>query len=262
MKVVILAGGLGTRMREETEFRPKPMVEVGGKPVLWHLMKIFAHFGHTDFVVCVGYKGDQIKDYFLRYRERNMDFTCELGDPGKLTFHGVHDESDWRVTVVDTGSLTPTGGRVANVEKHIGDETFFCTYGDGLAPVDLASLLDFHREATITGTVTVTRPPSRFGLVERNESGGVTGFLEKPKSDSYVSMGFFLFEPEIFGFLSENSDLERDVLPELARRGRLRSFVHEGFWQPMDTQRELSMLQELWHRESAPWGIWLGEQDQ
>lgn len=255
MKVVLLAGGLGTRMREETEFRPKPMVDLGGKPVLWHIMKIYATYGHTEFIVCAGYKGEFIKNYFYNYAAMNMDFTLKLGNHGDAVFHGSHSEFDWTVTVADTGRHTPTGGRLKRIERFVGDESFLCTYGDGIAPVNIAGLLASHRNSGNVATITSARPPSRFGVVRVNE-GLVEDFVEKPKMDSEVNIGFFVFEPEIFKFLREDSVLESEVLPEVAAIRKLGAFEHAGFWYPMDTQRELYALQELWAQPNPPWKIW------
>lgn len=255
MKVVLLAGGLGTRMREETEFRPKPMVDLGGKPVLWHIMKIFATYGHTDFIVCAGYKGEFIKNYFYNYAAMNLDFTMRLGSHSEAVFHGSHSEFDWTVSVIDTGHNTPTGGRLKVIERFADGESFLCTYGDGLAPVNLDDLLAHHHNTGTVATLTAARPPSRFGVVRAKE-GVVEEFEEKPRMDSYVNIGYFVFEPEIFGLLGEDSNLESEVLPRIASTGQLGVFEHDGFWFPMDTQRELHVLQELWSEPNPPWKIW------
>lgn len=256
VKVVLLAGGLGTRMREETEFRPKPMVEVGGKPVLWHIMKVFAAYGHTDFIVCAGYKGEHIKNYFYNYAAMNMDFTVTLGDNDSATFHGSHDEFNWRVTVADTGDITPTGGRIKRIRHHVGDEPFFCTYGDGLAPVDLQSLLEQHRRRGTIATVTVAHPSSRFGAISPDKNGLVTSFQEKPKTVDWVSIGFFVFEPEIFRYLADDAVLEEQPMRELVRDCQLSSYEHHGYWQPMDTYREFQILNEAWNTGNPPWKVW------
>lgn len=255
MKVVLLAGGLGTRMREETEFRPKPMVDLGGKPVLWHIMKIYAAYGYTDFVVCAGYKGEFIKNYFYNYAAMNMDFTLKLGNHGDALFHGSHTEFDWTVTVADTGRLTSTGGRLKRIERFVGNEPFLCTYGDGIAPVNIERLVATHRNSGNLATITSASPPSRFGVV-RVIDGHVEEFEEKPKVDAKVNIGFFAFEPEIFKLLKEDSVLESDILPEIASSQKLGAYEHTGFWYPMDTQRELLLLQELWSQPNPPWKIW------
>lgn len=257
MKAVILAGGLGTRLREETEFRPKPMVEVGGRPILWHIMKLFATHGITDFVVCTGYKGDVIKDYFLNYEARNNDFTVTLGRSRELTFHDRHLESEWSVTVADTGLDTMTGGRVARVQRYVGDETFMVTYGDGVADVDIGGLIDFHRRNRRLATLTTVRPVSRYGVLELDEaSGSVDHFREKPTADGWINAGFFVFEPGVFDYLGgDDTVLEETPLQALAKDGELVAFRHDGFFQPMDTYREAKLLNELWD-SGAPWKVW------
>ena len=255
MKVVLLAGGLGTRMREETEYKPKPMVEVGGKPVLWHLMKVFAVHGINDFVVCTGYRGDVIKDYFLNYDARMNDFTAHLGKSSHIEVHGQHGETDWKVTVADTGATTMTGGRVKRVSKYIGGR-FMVTYGDGLADVDMKALLDFHESHGKMATVTTVRPLSRFGVMDLDQSGQVQQFREKPQTDDYVNAGFFVFEAEVLNYLDEECVLEQAPLERLAAEGQLMAYRHEGFWQPMDTYREFTMLNDMWDSGNAPWKVW------
>jgi glucose-1-phosphate cytidylyltransferase len=257
MKAVLLAGGLGTRMREETEFRPKPMVEVGGKPVLWHLMKLFASHSITDFVICTGYKGEQIKEYFLNYASHNNDFTITLGQRRDLVFHDDHLESDWHVTVADTGPTTLTAGRVEQIERFVQGERFIVTYGDGLADLDISKLLAFHAEHGRKATITTVRPLSRFGLVDVEDSL-VTRFREKPQMDDWVSAGFFVFEPSVFEYLRNGNQmmLEQEPLARLAAEGELAAFRHDGFWQPMDTYRESVLLNEMWDQGKAPWKVW------
>ena len=258
MKAVILAGGLGTRMREETEFRPKPMVEIGGKPVLWHLMKIFASEGITDFVICAGYKGEQIKSYFLNYAALNSDFTINLGSSSELVVHGNHFESEWKVTVADTGASTLTAGRVERIEKYVSGERFLVTYGDGLADIDMAKLVAFHESHGLTASMTTVRPMTRFGIVEMDSAGKVSRFREKPQSDDWVNAGFFIFEPSIFDYLRDSDQvmLEARPLVTLATNGQLAAYHHDGFWQPMDTYREAQMLNEMWASGAAPWMTW------
>lgn len=255
MKVVLLAGGLGTRLREETEYRPKPMVEVGGRPILWHIMKNFASFGLTEFVVCAGYRGEVIKDYFLNYDARTNDFTAFLGDASRIEYHNGHDETDWMVTVADTGALTMTGGRVKRTQKYV-DGRFMVTYGDGLADVDINALLAFHESHGKLATVTTIRPLSRFGVMDLADDGRVRQFREKPQTEDYVNAGFFVFEPEVFDFLDEDCVLEQEPLERLASQDQLMAYRHEGFWQPMDTYREFTMLNEMWERGEAPWKMW------
>lgn len=254
-RVVILAGGLGTRLREETEFRPKPMVEVGGKPILWHIMKNFAHYGLNSFVVCVGYKGEAIKEYFINYRARNNDFTVTLGEHERISFHGVHDEATWNVTVADTGDNTMTGGRVHRI-RHYTAGTFVCTYGDGLSDVPIDRLLAFHRSHGKLATVTTTQPLSRFGVMEVSADAAVQRFREKPQVDGWVNAGFFVFEQGVFDYLEPGSILEEEPLAELTRDGQLMAFQHGGFWQPMDTYREAQLLNSLWESNTAPWRVW------
>lgn len=255
MKVVLLAGGLGTRMREETEFKPKPMVEIGGKPVLWHIMKNYANSGFTDFVILAGYKASEIKDYFRNFLPNNYDFSLSIGDPDSIEFYGEVLEAEWKVTVVDTGLDTPTGGRLVKAREFLSESTFMCTYGDGLASVNVAELLAFHKGNPSLASVTVTNPASRFGIVE-TAGGMVTRFREKPQLNSLVSIGYFVFEPEIFSLLSEDSVLEAHPMEEMAKQGKLKAFLHEGFWQPLDTYREYKAFNELWASGRAPWKTW------
>jgi glucose-1-phosphate cytidylyltransferase len=255
-KVVLLCGGRGTRLQEETEYRPKPMVEVGGRPVLWHIMKLFAHHGLTRFVICIGYRGQMIKDYFLDYEAWSSDFTVRLGDPQSVRFHGEHLETGWEVTVAGTGDETQTGGRVKRVEEHLDGDTFMVTYGDGLSDVDITALLAFHREHGRLATITTTRPLSRFGIVDIDDDQLVHRFREKPQGDEWVSSGFFVFQREFLDYLDADCVLERAPLERLASEGQLAAYQHDGFWQPMDTYRELLMLSELWERGKAPWAVW------
>jgi glucose-1-phosphate cytidylyltransferase len=255
VKVIILAGGLGTRMREETEYKPKPMVEIGGKPVLWHLMKSFAFYGLTDFVICTGYRGDVIKDYFFNYDARMNDFTAHLGKSTYIEVHGSHSEQDWKVTVSDTGPHTMTGGRVKRVAQYLNNR-FIVTYGDGLADVDVATLLKFHESHGKLATVTTVRPLSRFGVMDLDSTGQVKQFREKPQTDDYVNAGFFVFEPKVLEYLDEECVLEQVPLERLAAEGQLMAYRHQGFWQPMDTYREFMMLNEMWDKGDAPWKVW------
>jgi glucose-1-phosphate cytidylyltransferase len=257
MKAVILAGGLGTRLREETEFRPKPMVEVGGRPILWHIMKLYAHHGITEFVICIGYRGDVIKEYFLNYEAWNNDFTINLGRSHEIVFHDQHLEAEWRVTVAETGAETQTGGRVKAIERYVkDDERFMVTYGDGVADVDVKALLSFHERHAKVATITTVRPLSRFGLVDVRDDGTVDHFREKPQMDDWVSAGFFVFEQEIFRHLTPDSVLEQAPLEALAKEEQLVAYRHEGFWQPMDTYRESKLLNDMWASGAAPWRLW------
>ena len=256
MKAVLLAGGLGTRMREETEFRPKPMVEVGGRPVLWHIMKVLGQQGITDFIICAGYKSEYIKNYFYNYGASNLDFTVRLGDSSSTIFHGSHEEFDWTVTVVDTGDSTMTGGRIKMIEKYVGGESFFATYGDGIANINLGKLTKFHQSHGKTATLTVSNPTSRFGIVEVGDSFAVSKFSEKPKGNDLVNIGYFVFEPSIFDYLTPDSVLEEDPIRRLVANKQIGAFKHEGFWKPMDTQREYLELKAIWDSGAAPWKNW------
>jgi len=256
VKAIILAGGLGTRLREETEFRPKPLVEVGGRPIIWHIMKHLSSHGISEFIVAVGYKGDAIKRYFLEYDARSNDFTIELGAQRSLTLHGHHEESNWKVTVADTGLDSLTGDRVLNVARYLDDEPFLVTYGDGVADVDVSALVAHHNYAQTMATVTTARPTSRFGVMEVAPSGRVASFLEKPQLDGWINIGFFVFEPSVLEVISPGTALETDPLRELASKGQLSAFRHEGFWQPMDTYREAQILNQLWESGEAQWKTW------
>ena len=256
MKAIILAGGLGTRMREETEFRPKPMVEIGGRPVLWHIMKNLAHFGISDFIIATGYKSDMIKEYFLNYEAWNNDFTIELGKKHSLTFHDAHDEAHWTVTIAYTGENTMTGGRVKQAAKYLDDQPFLVTYGDGLANVDINVLRDYHKSTGSLATVTTVQPTSRFGVMNVDDSGKVISFAEKPKIEGWINGGFFIMEPGFLNYLSPDSVLEEEPLARLAEDGQLSAYRHMGFWQPMDTYREALVLDSLWDSGVAPWKCW------
>jgi glucose-1-phosphate cytidylyltransferase len=256
MKAVLLAGGLGTRIREETEFRPKPMVEVGGRPILWHIMKNLSGFGITEFVVATGYKSSMIKEYFLNYEAQSNDFTVELGNRDSLVFHGAHDEADWQVTVAFTGDETMTGGRVFRAAKYLDDEPFLVTYGDGLANVDIAALLDHHATSGRLGTVTTVQPTSRFGVLDVDADGVVTQFREKPTLDGWINIGFIIFQPQALSYFDDDCVLEQGPLVDLAGAGQLSAFRHDGFWQPMDTYRESKLLNDLWSSGDAPWKNW------
>lgn len=254
---VLLAGGLGTRIREETEFKPKPMVEIGGKPILWHIMRNLSQNQINEFVICGGYKGEVIKNYFLNYDTGENDFTIDLSGKNGLKVHNATDSRpNWTVTVANTGALTPTGGRIKKVEKYIAGRRFFATYGDGLSDIALDKLIDFHLSHGKIATVSTSKPLSRFGVVDMENSGRVLNFREKPIVDEWVNIGFFIFEPEALEYLTEDSVLEQEPLARLARDGELFAYRHEGFWQPMDTYREMSMLNELWETDKAPWKNW------
>jgi glucose-1-phosphate cytidylyltransferase len=258
MKVVILCGGLGTRLREETEFRPKPLVEVGGRPILWHIMKLYAQQGFRDFVLCLGYRGNMIKEYFLNYEAMNNDFTICLGNKSRIEYHGDHDEQNFVVTLAETGADSMTGGRLQRVKTYLQNEDrFMVTYGDGLGDVDLNRLVSFHASHAKIATVTTFRPVSRFGILDIDDSERVTSFSEKPRSDAWASAGFFVFERRIFDYLGgDDCILERQPLERLAHEGQLVAHHHEGFFCAMDTYREYELLNQLWRTEQAPWRKW------
>lgn len=258
MKVVILCGGYGTRIRDVAENIPKPMIPIGGFPILWHIMKYYASFGHQDFVLCLGYKSDAIKDFFLNYEAHTKDFTIELGRNGGLTFHTNHEESDWRITLADTGLKSMTGARIRRIQKYVGDEDFMLTYGDGVGNIDLKGLLEFHQKHGRILTVTGVRPPGRFGeLVHSDEV--VTEFNEKPQATGgRISGGFFVATPKIFNYLDDREELVFEQMPmrKLVNDKQLMVFEHNGFWQPMDTSREYQLLNSLYDAGDAPWVSW------
>lgn len=256
MKAIILAGGLGTRLREETEFRPKPMVEVGGRPILWHIMKQLSSHGIQDFIIAAGYRADVIKQYFLDYDARSGDFTIELGKQGSITFYADHEESDWTVTVADTGQETTTAGRVMHAARYLDDEPFLVTYGDGVADVDISALIEFHRASGRLATVTTVQPTSRFGVLDISGDGQVVSFREKPQLDGWINIGFFIFETSVLALLDIDEPLETTPLTRLADQGELSAYKHNGFWQPMDTYRESQLLNQLWSSGNAPWKTW------
>lgn len=257
MKTVILCGGLGTRLREETEFRPKPMVEIGGRPVLWHIMKIYAHSGFREFVLCLGYRGNLIKEYFLNYEAMNNDFTICLGRQHDVTYLGAHAEQDFNVTLVDTGADSMTGGRVKRTERYMDGDTFMVTYGDGVSDVDICKLLAFHKSHGKLATVTTVKPVSRFGLLELNNQGRVIDFAEKPELNGWASAGFFVFNKRVFEYLTgDDCIMEREPLERLAREEQLMAYRHEGFFYAMDTYREYQYLNEVWNSGKAPWKVW------
>ena len=258
MKVVILAGGLGTRLMEETEARPKPMVEIGGKPILWHIMKIYEAFGYNDFVLCLGYKAQSIKEYFLNYYLYNSDVTIEL-EKNKVDVHFSNAES-FRVTLVDTGLNTDTAGRIKKIQKYVESQTFMLTYGDGVGDINIKELLEFHKSHGKLATVTSIQTPGRFGNIEMAEDGEVKYFVEKPQGDGmWINGGFFVLEPGIFKYLEGDMDevqWEKKPLKEIAQDGQLSAYKHTGFWKPMDALRDRIELEQLWASEKAKWKIW------
>lgn len=254
--VVILAGGLGTRLREETEFKPKPMVEIGGYPILWHIMKIYSFYGLKNFIICAGYKKASIVDYFLSFHYRNNDIEISLKADDTVRVLNRNLETNWNIKIIDTGETTNTGGRLKKVEKHIDSETFLCTYGDGLADVNINELVNFHEMIPSIATLTSVKPATRFGVLEIEENGFVKRFSEKPQSVTWVNGGFFVFQREIFNYLNADSVLEHEPLNELAAIGELKAYNHTGFWQPMDTYREFKLLNSMWDSNIAPWKKW------
>ncbi len=245
-------------MREETEFRPKPLVDVGGHPILLHIMKGYAHYGFQDFVLCLGYRGQMIKEHFLNYEAMNNDFTVTLGSKPEIHHHGSHAEDGFRVTLADTGLNSMTGARIKAVQKYVGRETFMATYGDGVSDVNLADVMAFHKRHGKLATVTTVRPISRFGVLQLDAAGAVQGFDEKPQLEGWVNVGFFVFEPGVFDYLSSDAScvLEQDPLKNLARDGQLMAYRHPGFFYAMDTYREYKLLNELWDSGNAPWKVW------
>ncbi len=259
MQTVILCGGLGTRLREETEFRPKPMVPIGGYPILWHIMKTYAHYGHKDFVLALGYKGHMIKDYFVNYEWMNNDISLELGKPESMIVHNTHPEAGYKVTLANTGANNLKGSRLKQIEKYITDDTFMMTYGDGVADIDINALIDFHTSHGKIATVTGISPISQFGELKIN-GDTVTSFQEKPKDtrSGYVSGGYFVFNRKIFDYLSadEQCDLEYGAIEQLAQEGQLMVYRHKKFWACMDTIRDTERLNALWDTGKAQWKVW------
>jgi glucose-1-phosphate cytidylyltransferase len=258
MKVVLLAGGFGTRLSEETDIKPKPMVEIGGKPILWHIMKLYGHFGYTDFIVCLGYKSYVIKEYFANYFLHMADVTFDMSS-NQMTVHRKHAEP-WKVTLVDTGAATMTGGRIKRVREFVGNETFMVTYGDGLSDQNLNDLVAFHKKQGRLGTMTTVQPSGRFGAVDIVKDNKIDAFVEKPRGDgAWINAGFFVFEPQVFDYIDgDDTVLEKAPLEGLARDGQLSAFKHNGFWKPMDTLREKHEFEDLWQSGKAPWRVWNG----
>jgi len=256
MRVVILAGGLGTRISEETVIRPKPMVEIGGRPILWHIMKSFAAHGFHEFVICCGYKGYMIKEFFANYFMHTSDVTFDLAHNRMITHQSSSEP--WLVTLVDTGERTMTGGRIKRVASYLEDTTFFMTYGDGLADINLQELLSFHRRHGCLATVTAVQPPGRFGAISIEKDNRVESFQEKPTGDGmWINGGFFVLEPGILDYIDgDQTTWECEAITRIAQSGQLRAFQHNGFWQPMDTLRDKNRLEELWDSENPPWKKW------
>lgn len=257
MKTLILAGGLGTRLSEETEIKPKPMVQIGDKPILWHIMKIYSHYGYNDFVILLGYKGYYIKEYFANYFLHQSDITIDLAE-NKISVHNNYSEP-WKITLVDTGIETMTGGRIKRVQEYVGNETFMLTYGDGVADVNITELVKAHVTHGKALTMTVVQPEGRFGAVVLNENEEVSSFKEKPKGDgAWINGGFFVCEPSVFNYIREGNKtiFEREPLENIAAEGQLWAYKHMGFWKPMDTLRDMKLLNQLWNENNAKWKIW------
>lgn len=257
MKVVILAGGFGTRISEESHLRPKPMIEIGGKPILWHIMKIYTTFGFNEFIICLGYKGYVIKEYFANYYLHASDITFDFSNANSICVHNNVSEP-WKVTLIDTGLYTLTGGRVKAISKYIGNEPFMLTYGDGVADVDLNELLDYHNKHGKIATMTAVQPGGRFGVIEMNSDNQIDAFREKTKADGgWINGGFMILQPEVMNYLPDHDvAFEQQPLKQLAEDGELLAFKHTGFWQCMDTQRDKVALENLWHNKKAPWVVW------
>lgn len=257
MKVVILAGGFGTRISEESAIKPKPMIDIGHKPILWHIMKIYAAHGLTDFIICCGHRGDMIKDYFANYFVHKSDVTFDL-QKNKVEFHQNNAEP-WRVTLVDTGDKSMTGGRIKRIRTYVDNETFCLTYGDGVSNVNMRELIEFHQKQKTVATLTAVQPPGRFGAftLERDHNAVAT-FREKPDGDgAWVNGGFFVFEPRVMDYIAgDDTVLEKEPMERLAQEGQLSAYRHSGFWQPMDTLRDRMYLENLWAMDKAPWKVW------
>jgi len=260
MKTVILAGGFGTRLSEETGVRPKPLVEIGGKPILWHIMKMYSHYGHNDFIICCGYKGYMIKEFFANYFLHHSDVTFDVKN-NKMEIH-TNNIEPWKVTLIDTGDNSMTGGRLKRVKKYVGDETFFLTYGDGVSDVNISSLLDFHKKQKTYATLTAVQPPGRYGAFNLDDNNPkVTSFREKPKGDghetAWINGGFFILEPEVFNYIEGDATIwEREPMENLAKENKLSAYKHDGFWQSMDSLRDKNILEEKWQSGNPEWKNW------
>jgi glucose-1-phosphate cytidylyltransferase len=260
MKVVILCGGKGTRLREETEFRPKPMVPIGNRPILWHIMKTYAHYGHKEFILCLGYKGDMIKEYFRNYLWNTCDSTLMLGRQQAAEFHNRHDEEDWRVTLADTGEDSMTAYRVKKIQRYIPvGESFLLTYGDGLGTIDINASIAAHQASGKICTISAVHPAGRFGALKIEDDGSIQTFVEKPQVEqAYVNGGYMVCDYNVFNYLTEDPAImfEREPIARIVADGQLHSYRHEGFWQPMDTYQETQYLNKIWAEGKAPWKIW------
>lgn len=255
MKVVILCGGKGTRLREETEYKPKPMVEIGGRPIIWHIMKLYSHYGFKDFVLCMGYKHQVIREYFLNYGCMNSDVTVSLGNEHRLICHNRHKE-DWTVTLAYTGEDTKKGGRIKQVAPYLEGERFMVTYGDGVANVNIKELIAYHEREGALATFTGVHPISRFATVDTDDTGKIINWNEKKPLEGFINAGFFVLEPAILNYLTGDVELEEEPMKRLAREGKLAMYRHNGYWQCMDTYRDYMLLSELWESGKSPWKVW------
>lgn len=258
MKVVILAGGYGTRISEESHLKPKPMIEIGEKPILWHIMKIYSHYGYNDFIICCGYKHYVIKEWFADYYLHNSDIMFDFTEDNKLTLLNTAAVEPWKVTLVDTGLNTMTGGRVKRIQKYVGNEPFMLTYGDGVADIDIDALVKFHQNHGKIATITTVNVGQRFGVIEMDDSDTIKAFREKSDSDgSVINGGFMVFQPQIFDYIDDDTTVfERKPLESMAKLGELKAYKHNGFWHCMDTQRDKQNLEAMWATDKAPWKVW------
>ena len=258
MKVLILAGGYGTRLSEETDLKPKPMVEIGGKPILWHIMKSYSYYGFNEFIILTGYKSHVIKDYFINYYNRYSDVTVDMSN-NTVEVHKTRNEP-WKVTMLYTGQDTMTAGRIKKAQKYVGDETFLLTYGDGVSDVDINDTVKAHNQSGKYCSMTAIQPVGRFGALDIDNNNVVHSFMEKPKGDgAWINAGFFVCEPQVFDYIKEDTMFEKAPLENLARDGQLHAYKHNGFWQPMDTLRDKNLLTDLWQNDKAPWAKWVGQ---
>jgi glucose-1-phosphate cytidylyltransferase len=257
LKVVILAGGFGTRISEESHLRPKPMIEIGDKPILWHIMKTYSHYGFNDFIICLGYKGYMVKEYFMDYYLHASDVTFDFSDNNKMIIHNNVSEP-WKVTLVDTGVNTNTGGRIKRIQQYVGNETFMLTYGDGVSDINIDILLKYHEANDKMITMTAIQPGGRFGVLDIDEHNSINKFSEKAKEDGgWVNGGFMVVKPEVFDYISKDDTVfEKEPLTRVAKEGKLMAYKHYGFWQCMDTQRDRAILEEMWIKNEAPWKVW------
>lgn len=258
MKVLILAGGYGTRLSEETDLKPKPMVEIGGKPILWHIMKSYSYYGFNEFIILTGYKSHVIKDYFINYYNRYSDVTVDMSN-NTVEVHKTRNEP-WKVTMLYTGQDTMTAGRIKKAQKYVGDETFLLTYGDGVSDVDINATIKAHNQSGKYCSMTAIQPVGRFGALDIDNDNVVHSFMEKPKGDgAWINAGFFVCEPQVFDYIKEDTMFEKAPLENLAKDGQLHAYKHNGFWQPMDTLRDKNLLTDLWQNNKAPWAKWVGQ---